>query len=427
MTRNVKLFTLGCKTNQYESQAIRERLEAEGFKMVLPDERSDYFIINTCTVTAKADKEARWIARRCFRENPDAVIVITGCLAERDEEMIKELPGRHLIVKNSEKARIAEILKGDDGANDKCSALEYTSLKISKFNDKDRVFVKIQDGCDNFCSYCKVPYVRGRSRSRELQDIKEEIMRLLDQGYKELVLTGICLGDWGKGLTGAPELADLIEEMDKIDRDFRIRLSSIEPHMISDRLIGTIGTSPKICPHLHLPLQSGSDEILKSMNRKYKAREFISLIKRARRAVKNLSVTTDVLIGYPGESERDFRKTVDVVKKIEPLRLHIFTYSERNGTKASGLCNSATHAELKKRRECLEKVEKEISYKYRRRFIKKKVEGLIESKRDPETGLLTGYTERYIKVLLDGPDSLMGEIVPLVVTKVDLNTTYCNG
>ncbi|MDB4349867.1 tRNA (N(6)-L-threonylcarbamoyladenosine(37)-C(2))-methylthiotransferase MtaB [Omnitrophica bacterium] len=441
MKKRVKFYTLGCKTNQYETQAIKEMLESTGaFAEAGPDENGDIFIVNTCTVTAKADKESRWIIRRCHRESPEAEIVVTGCLTEIDENMIRDLPGVSVIVRNNDKDKIANILTNDKSqvtshpstplragksqVIDRGSQI-YTPFRISDFVGRDRAFIKVQDGCDNFCSYCKVPLVRGTSRSRGLQDILEETERLLERGFKELVLTGICLGDWGRGLPGGMRLHNLVEKIDSIDKDFRVRLSSIEPNMVTRELIESIAASKKICPHLHIPLQSGSDKILKSMNRPYTAGDYIRIIKEAKRAIKDLSITSDIMIAFPGESERDFKETIKVLGQIGPSRVHIFSYSERGGTQASRFKSAVSPHDVKKRREAVERIANASSYRYRKRFVNRRVEGLVESRRDPATSLLTGYTAEYIRFLLDGPDSLIGKLVPLKVQNVDSKSTYC--
>ena len=426
MKKSVKFYTLGCKTNQYETQAIREGILSSGlFKEVGPMDRAQLYIINTCTVTGKADKDCRWLIRRSLHENPKAEIVVTGCLTEFDENMIKEIPGVSLIVRNNDKHKIKDLLKTKSSTeSNKYGPKDYIPLKISDFHDRTRAFIKIQDGCDNFCSYCKVPLVRGRSRSRELEDILNETDRLLNKGFKEIVFTGICLGDWGKSLKKELKLSYLLKEIDKIKGDFRIRLSSIEPNMVDKELIKTIAESHNICRHFHVPLQSGSNRILGLMNRPYKARDFMRLTRMIRRSMPEASITTDVMIGFPGETWHDFKRTARVIRNIMPLRLHIFTYSKRPGTQAFLYKEQIKPAEAKKRKMILEKISIITSLKYRKRLLKKQVRGLVEDKRDPLTGLLTGHTDTYVKFLLNGPDSLMGRLIPLSLLKLDEKSTF---
>ncbi len=339
--------------------------------------------------------------------------------------MIKDLPGISFVVKNNEKHKIRDILTHDARRTTHDERSAYTPLKISNFRDRTKAFVKVQDGCDNSCAFCKIPLVRGHSRSRRLGDIIEEIDRLLERGFKELVLTGICLGGWGRDLNQEMKLSYLIEKINVIDRNFRVRLSSIEPNMVSDELIETIAKSEKVCPHLHIPLQSGSTKILRLMNRPYAAEDFMKLIKKVRRTIPGVSITSDVMVGFPGESKKDFKETAKVIRSFLPSRLHIFTYSKRNGTLAARYKNDIDSNQIKRRRRILKDIAEEVSYKYRRDFINRRVEGLVETRRDPKTSLLTGYTDTYIKFLLDGPDSLMGMLIPLKVRKAELKSTYC--
>ncbi|MBL7068456.1 MAG: tRNA (N(6)-L-threonylcarbamoyladenosine(37)-C(2))-methylthiotransferase MtaB [Candidatus Omnitrophica bacterium] len=427
MIRKVKFYTLGCKTNQYETQAIRESIiSKKRFEETPPSEKADIYIVNTCTVTAKADRNSRWTINHCHRENPNAKILVTGCLAELDDKMIKDLPGVFLIAKNRDKHRIKDFLNTTyDIRHTIYGRQDYTPLKISGFQNRTKAFIKIQDGCDNFCAYCKVPLARGRSRSRDVEGIVEEVARLLDSGFKELVLTGICLGDWGKGLEGDFKLPELLEKITKINRDFRVRLSSIEPNLIEDNLIEKVARDDKICNHLHIPLQSGSDKILKTMRRPYTANEYLRTIKKIRKAIPAISITSDVMVGFPGESLKDFNATVRLIKDIFPSRLHIFPYSKRRGTPAYILNDKLTPKEKKARREILVNLSEKLSYKYRRRFLGKTVSGLIEAKRDPGTDLLTGYTDTYIRFLLKGDDSLMGKITALKINKLAGKSTFC--
>ena len=426
MKKRVKFYTLGCKTNQYETQAIKESLLATGaYTEAGRGQECDLFIVNTCTVTAKADKESRSTVRRCNRENPKAKVLVTGCLTEMDEEMVKGLPGVSIIAKNRQKDDICSMLEGHEPKIVTRQERAYSSLEIGGFEDRDRAFVKVQDGCDNFCSYCKVPLVRGRSRSRRTEDIIQEVERLINKGFKEVVLTGICLGDWGRSIADSPGLHGLVDRITSIKGDFRIRLSSIEPKMVTDALINAISGNKKVCPHLHIPIQSGSDRILKIMRRPYSVKEYLKIIAKAKKAIKGLSVTSDVMIGFPGERNDDFNATVKTIRRMAPSRLHIFTYSRREGTTAAQLRCDIAPVEINKRRERLENEAETSSYSYRRRFLNKTVRALIESKRDIKTGLLTGYTDRYIRFLLDGPDATKGRLMPLKICDVGLNSTYC--
>jgi len=408
--------TLGCKVNQYESQLIRENLAANGFLEVNGKEPADVYVINTCTVTNKADKDSRYLIRAAHRLNPGARIIVTGCLTERDADAISKIKGITDIVKNSDKDKILFFPAT-------CDLRPATSNCITNFKDHNKAFVKIQDGCNNFCSYCKVPLVRGRSRSRPLDEIKNEVDVLLKNGFKEIVLSGICLGEWGRDLAGNLELADVIEELQKRDGDFRIRLSSIELKYISDKLLEKMTASKNICRHLHIPLQSGDNHILKMMNRPYTKEAFLEGIKRIRSFIPEIGLTTDVLVGFPGESDRHFEETLKVVKRFKPHRVHAFSFSRREGTKAAELTGQVSSGVIKNRMKKLTEISQDISHDYRKGFLGKELEVLIEDKRDKATGFLTGYADNYIKVMLNKGDSLKRTLHGCKISEVTVEYT----
>ena len=407
------IHTLGCKVNQYESQAMREILLREGFEESLSKEATDIYIINTCTVTHHADKESRYFAGMFHRTNPNAKIVIAGCYAERNADEISALPGVTHIVKNADKASIADIL--GETRSPKPVTRETDCLSITDFKDRTKAFVKIQDGCENHCSYCKVPLVRGGLRSKPLDKVIEEIKVLLSHGFKELVFTGICLGAWGKDISPLGNLVDVLRAIEKIKGDFRIRLSSIEPKYVTDELIKFISESKKICRHLHIPLQSGDDEILKSMNRPYTTGDYRALTEKLKNAIPDIAISTDIMVGFPGETEKHFRNTLNFVKAISLARIHIFTFSKRDGVAASDMPGEVSEGVSKKWYLALKAAALEASYVYRSRFIGKNVKVLVEAKRDKKSGLLTGYSDNYIKVLFAGDDALMKRIVSVEV------------
>jgi threonylcarbamoyladenosine tRNA methylthiotransferase MtaB len=414
-----KLFymkTLGCKVNQYESQAMREILSRVGFRECLKEDQADIFVLNTCTVTHQADKEARHLIAHFYKINPKGRIVVTGCYAENDSEEIMALPGVSDVIGNKEKGRIAEILSGISVPG------QVKRLTVTDFKDHVKAFVKIQDGCENFCSYCKVPLIRGRLDSKPMEDVKNEVQTLVLKGFKEIVLTGICLGAWGRDGLGkkGSSLVDVLEELEKIDGDFRIRISSIEPKYVDERLIEFVASSRKTCKHLHIPLQSGDSAILKKMNRPYTAKKYLSILEKAKAGIEDLAVTTDVLIGFPGETEQNFNNTLGLVEEICPLKTHIFTYSPRKGTVAYGMDGCIDKDILKRRYLELKMLATDASYVYRNKFLGKKVDVLVETRRDRLTGMLTGYSDNYIKVLMTGPDSLMEKMVPVEVDFANL-------
>ena len=374
---SIKFFTLGCKANQYDTQSIRERFLSKGFQEAQIGREPDYFLVNTCTVTSGADQKSRNIIRRCIQAAPKAQVIVTGCLAEKDSNQIKKIKGISLIVKKS-----------------------FFPEGVSSFSQHRRAFLKIQDGCSNFCTYCKVALVRGKERSKKLQQILQEAKQLVACGYQEIVLTGICLGAYGRSSGVTENLVDVIECLEKIKGLSRIRLSSIEAGDVTTGLIKYLQQSKKLCRHLHIPIQSGDDHILKLMNRKYNRKKYENLITRLKTNIPGISVTTDCLIGFPGETDKNFQNTVDLVRKIMPLKVHSFPYSSRPGTKAekfSGLVGSKI---IRMRCNRLAEVSKECCKKFMQKFLDQNVDVLIEGKAKDDPGLIEGLTDNYLKVKL---------------------------
>ncbi|MDP2928211.1 MAG: MiaB/RimO family radical SAM methylthiotransferase [Candidatus Omnitrophota bacterium] len=373
----VKFFTLGCKANQYDTQSIRERFLSKGFQEAEIGRQPDYFLVNTCTVTSGADQKSRNIIRRCIQATPKAEVIVTGCLAEKDWSQLKKIKGISLIVKKS-----------------------FFPERISSFSQHTRAFLKIQDGCSNFCTYCKVALVRGRERSKKLKQILQEARQLVACGYKEIVLTGICLGAYGRSSGVKENLVDVIGFLEKIKGLSRIRLSSIEAGDVSSGLIKYMQHGKKLCRHLHIPIQSGDDHILKLMNRKYSRKKYENLIARLKSGIPGISITTDCLIGFPGETEDSFGNTVDLVRKIMPLKVHIFPYSSRPGTKAENFSDLVNPKIISWRCNRLVKVSLECREKFMQKFLDQKVDVLIEGKVKDNPGLLEGLTDNYLKVKL---------------------------
>jgi len=433
--RRFFIKTLGCKVNQYESQAIRELLLNVGFKECLGKEIADIYILNTCTVTHKADSESRHWAATFHKTNPKAKIVLTGCAIEKNADAFSFLPGVSNIIKNDGKINIADILmnyeplmtsnhllRTDSG---QASGESHRFLKITDFKDHAKAFVKIQDGCSNACSYCKVPSVRGGSISRPLHDISEEVRTLVSKGFEEIVLAGICLGAWGSDLAEKKSIIDVLKALCEIPGRFRIRLSSIGPKYVTDELIGYMSQNRKICRHLHIPIQSGDDEILKRMNRPYTVLDIRDLVIRLRKNIDGVGITTDVLIGFPGETDKNFRNTVNLIKEILPVKTHIFPFSKRDGTTACNMAGAVPEEEIKKRLQGMKIAAITASYLYRELFLKKSVDVLVESKKEKFFGRLTGYSDNYIKVIFNGPDNIMKKIVPVRIE--ELNLSYSMG
>jgi threonylcarbamoyladenosine tRNA methylthiotransferase MtaB len=424
--RRFFIKTLGCKVNQYESQAMRELLINAGFKECLAKDTADIYILNTCTVTRKADSESRYWAGIFHKTNPNAKIVLTGCAVENNADAFSFLPGVSNIIKNNDKIRIIDIITNNSTAqypipDTQCRSRRF--LKITDFKDHTKAFVKIQDGCANACSYCKVPSVRGGSVSRPLHDIIEEVETLVSKGFEEIVLTGICLGAWGSDPAQKKSVIDVLKAIYEIPGIFRIRLSSIEPKYVTDELIEYISQNKKICRHLHIPIQSGDDEILGRMNRPYRSVDIRTLITKVRKKIGDAGITTDVLLGFPGETDKNFRNTVDLIKDILPVKTHIFSFSKRDGTAACAMSGIVPEDEIKRRFQSMKIAAITASYLYRELFLKKLVDVLVESKKERHSGRLTGYSDNYIKVIFDGPDSLMKKIVPVRIEELNLSYT----
>jgi len=393
--KSIRFFTLGCKANQYDTQSIRERFLNKGFQDAAQGKPADYFLINTCTVTAGADQKSRNTIRKCIRANPRAKVIVTGCLAEKDSRALADIRGIALIIKKS-----------------------FFPEGISNFSRHTRAFLKIQDGCGNFCTYCKVALVRGRERSKDLTEIVAEAKRLADCGYKEIVLTGICLGAYGGDLLPKRDLVDVIAALEKIAGLARIRLSSIEAGDVSLKLIKCLEGSRKLCRHLHIPIQSGDNQILKRMNRKYTRQKYQNLINRLQRNIPQISITTDCLVGFPGETGKNFENTIDLVKKINPLKVHIFPYSSRPGTKAADFSGLVDPKIINLRCARLRKIAKQCQVNFLRKFVAKNAAVLIEGRAKDNPSFLEGLTDNYLQVRLPFKLDLKNKIVNVRINRI---------
>jgi threonylcarbamoyladenosine tRNA methylthiotransferase MtaB len=385
------LVTFGCKVNQYESQALRERMERRGLSEVAPDRGADLYVVNTCTVTEVATAEAQRVVRRLARRHPFAEITVTGCAADSHREEFLGLPGVRRVVPHDEKGAL-----GDDPrlgpADTKPSIF---ALSISRFDGHARAFLKVEDGCDLNCSFCIIPRVRGTAASRPLESAVDEARRLVASGHREIVLTGVHLGSYGKDLAGRSMLPDLAERVLAIDGLARLRLSSIEANEISDPLISLMAAEPRFCPHLHVPLQSGDEAVLRAMRRRYNPAQFLAALDRVAARVPDPAFTTDVIVGFPGETEEQFGNTVALCRRAGFSRIHVFPYSRRRGTDAALLPDLPGRIK-KARLHLLERTAADLTDAFGRRFVGREVEVLVEEK-----GF--GYTERYLKARVDAP------------------------
>ena len=375
--------------NQYDTQSIRERFIKAGFKEVTNSNKADTYLINTCTVTSSADNKSKSVILRAIRENPLGKVIVTGCMVKKDRYLLSKLKGVSFIVSKT-----------------------FFRDGISNFSAHTRAFLKIQDGCNNSCSYCKVPLVRGRSRSRPLSEILNDAELLAEQGFKEIVLSGICLGSYGQDLTPKSNLVDVIDCLDKIKGVLRIRLSSIEAGDVSDSLISVFSKSKKLCHHLHIPIQSGDDQILKKMKRRYNAKFYLKLIGKIRKNIPDIAITTDCLVGFPGETQKNFMNTLKLVKRIQPLRVHIFPYSKREGTLSGMVLGQDVDKDIiKKRIELLKQIALTCASNFKRDFIGQDTPVLFEAKSKEKQGYWEGYTGNYIKVLFKSNGLLKNKLI----------------
>jgi len=414
--RRLASFTLGCKVNQYDTEGIRADFLKNGFELVPFKAKADVYLINTCTVTAKSDKESKYVLRQAIRLNPEAKIIITGCLAQRCPELLADFPGVVVVAGNPDKETIFSLYQkalvtGETQVvvSDNRDKSIWSNLKIEGFHRHTRAFVKIQDGCEANCHYCIVPSVRGKSVSRPFSGVKEEIRRLINNGFKEIVLTGIRLGLYGKDLNPPATLSSLLEELEAETELLRIRLSSLEANEFTQELIEQISRSQKVCPHFHLPLQSGDNQILQRMGRTYTREEYFNLVKRIKQEIPPATFSTDIMVGFPGEEERHFKNTVDLIRDIGFIHLHIFSFSPRELTPAANFSGQIPLSIKIKRSQKLHRLDEELKREYWARQIDRELEVLVEKK--DKQGNLTGLTRNYFRLRFPGEESLINQLI----------------
>lgn len=402
------IYTLGCKVNSYESRIMTEDLINAGYVEEKDNNiPADIYIINTCSVTNTADSKSLKLIRQAIKKNKDAVIVVCGCLAQAKPETVN-IEGVDIVIGNKNKSKVSEYIneyvKNKNKKTDiyDISNVEFETMKLNNF-DKTRAFIKIQDGCNNFCAYCIIPYTRGSVRSKPREDILNEIDHLTLNGHKEIVLTGIHTGNYGSEFDNY-DFADLLNEIVKIKKLSRIRISSIEITELNDRVLEIIKNNNVLVDHLHIPLQSGSDEILKLMNRKYDTKYFIEKINKIRKIRPDISITTDVIVGFPNETDKNFNETIETIKKVDFSKLHVFPYSKREGTKAATMEGQIKEDVKKQRVMELLKLSKELENKYMNKFIGKTLTFIPEVYKD---GYLIGHTGNYLLIKLKGCEELL--------------------
>lgn len=421
--KKVAFCSLGCKVNQYETNAMAQKFIEHGYEVVEFDEYADVYIVNTCTVTNVADRKSRQMLRRAKEINKDATLVACGCYAQVAKEELKKIPEIDLIIGNNEKNDIIQIVENhivqkgaEDLVSDVMYKLDYVELGTTTYTEKTRAVIKVQDGCDRFCSYCLIPYARGHIRSRKIENVIEEIKKVVEEGINEVVITGIHIASYGRDFKGENiGLIDLLEEINKIQGLHRIRLGSIEPTIITDEFVERLSKLDKICDHFHLSLQSGCTETLKRMNRRYTTEEFRDVTKRLRSKFPNAALTTDIIVGFPGETDDEFNTTYEFLKDIAFYKMHIFKYSQRKGTKAAVMPNQVDGKIKEERSKKLIELSNENEYNYNKKYIGKQVEVLFEER---EGKYLKGHTTNYIVVKhKTDKDNLINKIAKVTVSE----------
>ena len=396
--KTVAFITLGCKVNQYETNAMIQKLIEGGYKIVEHHEKADIYIVNTCTVTNMSDRKSRQMIRKVREINPQAKIIAVGCYVEVAKNEVEKMKEIDLTLGNSEKVDIVKYcdnLLQDIKKDENNKKNEFSEFGTITYTEKTRAVIKIQDGCDRFCSYCIIPYARGRVRSRNPQNVISEITQISKKGIKEVVLTGIHIASYGKDFDEKYELIDLLEEINKIDGIQRIRLGSIEPLLITNEFIQRLSKLEKICEHFHLSLQSGCDETLKRMNRRYTTTQFKEIVGIIRKAYKNANLTTDIIVGFPQETEEEFKKTYEFLKEIKFYKMHIFKYSPRKGTLAEKMQGQILPQIKEERSRKLIELSDKNEEEYNKEYIGNEVEVLWEEEKQ---GIYKGHTKNYILV-----------------------------
>ncbi len=436
MSKVVRFVTLGCKVNQYETNAMAQKFLEKGYQIIEEitpeneDIKPDICIINTCTVTNMSDRKSRQMLRRMKEKNPSTIVVAVGCYAQVAKEELSKIPEIDLVLGNNEKVEIVKHV--EEYTNNHINNVELDDVMYSKefsdfgdvtYTEKTRAVIKIQDGCDRFCSYCIIPYARGRVRSRKPESIISEITQIASKGIKEVVITGIHIASYGKDFAMSKDdklanyrLIDLLEEINEIQGIQRIRLGSIEPLLITEEFVERLKKLEKICHHFHLSLQSGCDETLKRMNRRYTTEQFKEIVRLLRNAYSDVNLTTDIIVGFPGETDEEFNKTYQFLKEIKFYKMHVFKYSPRKGTKASVMLNQINGDIKEERSKKLIELSDRNEIEYNNSYIGKNVEVLFEEEKD---GMYKGHTQNYIMVYCQSKENLDNKIMDVVCEKAE--------
>jgi threonylcarbamoyladenosine tRNA methylthiotransferase MtaB len=430
----VAFTTLGCRTNQHDTAEMQVLLEKEGYSIVNSSETADIYVVNTCSVTARSDYSSRLAVKKSLAINENATVVFTGCYAQLNPEDSAKMEGLDIVLGNADKLKIAEVLKAKlkNNSLQKESGLaeiymsdihadrEFQTLPVTQFQGRTKAFIKVQTGCDESCSFCTVVRARGSSASDTRENILDNVRHAIDGGYKEITLTGINLGTWGMDFHSKETFSSLVEDIANLNGNFRVRLSSINPIEIDDHLIELISQHEKICPHLHIPLQSGDTEVLSKMRRNYNAKQYEHIVRRASEKISPLGLGADVIVGFPGESEASFEHTRKLIEELPFSYLHVFSYSPRSGTEAHNFKNNIKNITKKERNLILSDLVKEKAQLFYKSFVGKKVTVLIEERKQAD-GALKGHSEHYIPVRIDAEGSLQNQLVSVLITEIRKN------
>ncbi len=420
MQKKVAFYTLGCRVNQYETAAMEALFCKAGYEVVPFQAAADVYVINTCTVTAESERKCRQILRRAKGKNPASVVAAVGCMAQSSFSVLEAMPEVDVIVGVAEKSRIVErvsMLQKPAARPMISAATTFEELSVTNFSSRDRAFVKIQDGCDRYCSYCIIPYVRGPVRSRDPENVLEEIQKLCDNGFREVVLTGIHVASYGRGTDTS--LGDLIRRVAAIPRIERIRLSSVDPVAFTEDFLAAVRETPKLCPHFHISLQSGCDHVLRRMNRRYTTKQYASVLKSLRKINPSVAITTDIITGFPGETEADFAETIAFCKAVQLSGIHVFPYSERQGTAAAKMDGVVPKKVREDRAKQLIAVAAALRHAYASSFIGTQQTVL------PEHGkVASGFTPHFLRVALPKAAAKDGRLVNVLIESCEGDILY---
>lgn len=424
--KTVCMFTLGCKVNHYETEAIWQLFKDDGYERVEFDDNPDVFVINTCTVTNTGDKKSRQVIRRAIRRNPDGVVCVTGCYAQTSSAEIMAIPGVDIVVGTQDRGKLIGLIENYREERQPINAVRnimknrvYEELDVPAFTDRTRASLKIQEGCNNFCTFCIIPWARGLMRSRDPQEVIRQAQQLVDAGYLEIVLTGIHTGGYGEDFKDY-NLAALLRDLEtQVNGIKRLRISSIEASQLTDEVIQVIKESNIIVRHMHVPIQSGSNTVLKRMRRKYTMEFFAERLEKLRDALPDLAITSDVIVGFPGETEEEFMETYNFIRDNRFAELHVFPYSMRTGTPAARMKDQVDEDIKNERVHRLIELNNQLAKEYASRYEDEVLEVIPEErfKEDPESGKFEGYTDNYLKVVFEADESMIGKLVRVKITK----------